>query len=184
MGVRTWLSKGRRLGRGRRASLYRDWGASVVGMTAFPEAKLAREAELCYALLTTVTDYDSWHPDEAAVDAADGVRRVAGERRAFAGDGGPARFAATFANVLRLRPGAGRRTADRSGGDSGGGAHSVGPDPGAATGGNGMTLLVTGWVAMDDIETPFESRKRVLGGPRHRRRWRGSSSPIRGSWRR
>lgn len=49
--------------------LYRDWGASVVGMTAFPEAKLAREAELCYALLTTVTDYDSWHPEEGAVDA-------------------------------------------------------------------------------------------------------------------
>jgi 5'-methylthioadenosine phosphorylase len=50
--------------------LYRSWGASVVGMTAFPEAKLAREAELCYALLTTVTDYDSWHPEEESVDAA------------------------------------------------------------------------------------------------------------------
>ena len=52
------------------SQLYRDWGASVVGMTAFPEAKFAREAELCYALLTTVTDYDSWHPDEESVDAA------------------------------------------------------------------------------------------------------------------
>ena len=50
--------------------LYRSWGASVVGMTALPEAKLAREAELCYTLLTTVTDYDSWHPTEAGVDAA------------------------------------------------------------------------------------------------------------------
>jgi 5'-methylthioadenosine phosphorylase len=49
--------------------LYRGWGASVVGMTALPEAKLAREAELCYTLLTTVTDYDSWHPTEAEVDA-------------------------------------------------------------------------------------------------------------------
>jgi 5'-methylthioadenosine phosphorylase len=38
-------------------------------MTALPEAKLAREAELCYTLLTTVTDYDSWHPTEAGVDA-------------------------------------------------------------------------------------------------------------------
>jgi 5'-methylthioadenosine phosphorylase len=49
--------------------LYRSWGAKVVGMTALPEAKLAREAELCYTLLTTVTDYDSWHPAEAGVDA-------------------------------------------------------------------------------------------------------------------
>jgi 5'-methylthioadenosine phosphorylase len=51
------------------SQLYRSWGASVVGMTALPEAKLAREAELCYTLLTTVTDYDSWHPTEAEVDA-------------------------------------------------------------------------------------------------------------------
>lgn len=49
--------------------LYRSWGASVVGMTALPEAKLAREAELCYALITTVTDYDAWHAEEGAVDA-------------------------------------------------------------------------------------------------------------------
>ncbi|MFN0094349.1 MAG: S-methyl-5'-thioadenosine phosphorylase [Dehalococcoidia bacterium] len=50
--------------------LYRQWGASLVGMTGIPEAKLAREAELCYALLATVTDYDSWHESEATVDAA------------------------------------------------------------------------------------------------------------------
>jgi 5'-methylthioadenosine phosphorylase len=50
--------------------LYRTWGATVVGMTAIPEAKLAREAELCYALVAAVTDYDSWHESEAAVDAA------------------------------------------------------------------------------------------------------------------
>jgi 5'-methylthioadenosine phosphorylase len=41
--------------------LYRSWGASVVGMTALPEAKLAREAEICYATLAFVTDYDCWH---------------------------------------------------------------------------------------------------------------------------
>jgi 5'-methylthioadenosine phosphorylase len=52
------------------SNLYRRWDASIVGMTAYPEAKLAREAELCYALLTTVTDYDAWHPEEEAVDAA------------------------------------------------------------------------------------------------------------------
>lgn len=52
------------------SELYRSWGASVVGMTALPEAKLAREAELCYALLAAVTDYDAWHGEHDAVDAA------------------------------------------------------------------------------------------------------------------
>ena len=41
--------------------LYRSWGASVIGMTALPEAKLAREAEICYAILACATDYDCWH---------------------------------------------------------------------------------------------------------------------------
>jgi 5'-methylthioadenosine phosphorylase len=41
--------------------LYRSWGADVIGMTALPEAKLAREAEICYAVIACVTDYDSWH---------------------------------------------------------------------------------------------------------------------------
>ncbi len=40
---------------------YRQWGMDIIGMTALPEAKLAREAELCYATLACVTDYDSWH---------------------------------------------------------------------------------------------------------------------------
>ena len=52
------------------SELYRSWGASLVGMTALPEAKLAREAELCYAMLAAVTDYDAWHAEEATVDAA------------------------------------------------------------------------------------------------------------------
>ena len=41
--------------------LYQSWGASVIGMTALPEAKLAREAEMCYSVLATATDYDAWH---------------------------------------------------------------------------------------------------------------------------
>jgi 5'-methylthioadenosine phosphorylase len=44
------------------SQLYRSWGADVIGMTALPEAKLAREAEICYATLAFVTDYDCWHP--------------------------------------------------------------------------------------------------------------------------
>ena len=49
------------------SELYRSWGASVIGMTALPEAKLAREAEICYATLALVTDYDTWHEAEADV---------------------------------------------------------------------------------------------------------------------
>ncbi|KNG94829.1 S-methyl-5'-thioadenosine phosphorylase [Pseudaestuariivita atlantica] len=48
---------------------YREaWGCDVIGMTNMPEAKLAREAELCYASVAMVTDYDSWHPDHGEVD--------------------------------------------------------------------------------------------------------------------
>lgn len=51
------------------SKLYRDvWGCDVIGMTNMPEAKLAREAELCYASVAMITDYDSWHPDHGAVD--------------------------------------------------------------------------------------------------------------------
>ena len=51
------------------SKLYREvWGCDVIGMTNMPEAKLAREAELCYASVAMITDYDSWHPDHGAVD--------------------------------------------------------------------------------------------------------------------
>ena len=45
------------------SKLYRSWGCDVIGMTNMPEAKLAREAELCYASVAMVTDFDCWHPD-------------------------------------------------------------------------------------------------------------------------
>jgi 5'-methylthioadenosine phosphorylase len=67
------------------SELHRSWGASVIGMTAMPEAKLAREAEIAYALLALSTDYDCWHADEAEVSVADVVavlrRNVALSRR-------------------------------------------------------------------------------------------------------
>jgi 5'-methylthioadenosine phosphorylase len=50
--------------------LYRSWGADVIGMTGMPEAKLAREAEMCYASVAMVTDYDCWHEDHGAVDVS------------------------------------------------------------------------------------------------------------------
>jgi 5'-methylthioadenosine phosphorylase len=52
------------------SQLYRSWGASVIGMTNMPEAKLAREAEICYCTVAMVTDYDSWHEDHGTVDVA------------------------------------------------------------------------------------------------------------------
>jgi len=54
--------------------LYKSWGCHVVGMTNMPEAKLAREAELCYATVAMVTDFDCWHPDHDHVDVSAIVR--------------------------------------------------------------------------------------------------------------
>jgi len=51
------------------SQLYRSWGASIIGMTAMPEAKLAREAELCFCTVAMVTDYDCWHTTHGAVTA-------------------------------------------------------------------------------------------------------------------
>jgi len=56
------------------SELHRSWGASLIGMTAMPEAKLAREAEICYANVAMVTDFDAWHPHHDAVDVAQVVQ--------------------------------------------------------------------------------------------------------------
>ena len=59
--------------------MYREsWGCDVIGMTNMPEAKLAREAELCYASVAMVTDYDSWHPDHGEVDISDIIATLTG----------------------------------------------------------------------------------------------------------
>ncbi len=50
--------------------IYRQWGVDIIGMTVFPEAKLAREAEICYAVMAHVTDYDVWHETEEPVSVA------------------------------------------------------------------------------------------------------------------
>jgi 5'-methylthioadenosine phosphorylase len=57
--------------------MYRAWGADVIGMTAMPEARLAREAQLPYGVLAMVTDYDCWHETEEAVEAAEVFRVMA-----------------------------------------------------------------------------------------------------------
>ncbi len=60
------------------SKLYRDWGCHVIGMTNMPEAKLAREAEICYASIAMVTDYDSWHPNHGAVDVSEVIKTLQG----------------------------------------------------------------------------------------------------------
>src|SRR5688572_17659512 len=62
------------------SNLYRTWNVDVIGMTNLTEAKLAREAELCYATMALVTDYDCWHPDHDDVD----VEQILGYLRANA----------------------------------------------------------------------------------------------------
>ncbi len=78
------------------SELYRSWGSDVIGMTNMPEAKLAREAELCYATIAMVTDYDCWHPDHDAVTVdslievlrgnADNARHLIGQLAPRLGD--------------------------------------------------------------------------------------------------
>lgn len=60
------------------SELYRSWGCDVIGMTNMPEAKLAREAEICYATLAMVTDYDCWHDDHDEVDVASVIKVMKG----------------------------------------------------------------------------------------------------------
>ncbi len=80
------------------SQLYRTWGADVIGMTAMPEAKLAREAELPYAIAAMVTDYDCWHPAHASVTIEQVVQvllanaaRAGALVTALAGELGPTR---------------------------------------------------------------------------------------------
>ena len=67
------------------SKMYRAWGCDVIGMTNMPEAKLAREAELCYASVAMVTDYDCWHDDHGAVDVATVVRTLTANAEAARG---------------------------------------------------------------------------------------------------
>src|SRR5213078_4852662 len=80
------------------SELHRSWKADVIGMTNMPEAKLAREAELCYATVAMVTDFDCWHPDHDQVadivkvlhaNSANARRLVADVIPRLAGDAAP-----------------------------------------------------------------------------------------------
>ncbi|CAK5272784.1 unnamed protein product [Mycena citricolor] len=76
-GVKLWTGKtlvvmeGPQFSTRAESLMYRQWGGDLIGMTALPEAKLAREAEISFALIATSTDYDAWRPHEAGVTAAE-----------------------------------------------------------------------------------------------------------------
>ncbi len=87
------------------SNLYRSWGCDVIGMTNMPEAKLAREAEICYATVAMVTDYDCWHDDHAAVDVASIIRGHACEYGKGAAFGGHGSRRISRANIPHVRSG-------------------------------------------------------------------------------
>ena len=68
--------------------LYKDsWVCDVIGMTNMPEAKLAREAEICYASIAMVTDFDCWHPDHDNVEVTDIIKTLSGQCNGWQRDG-------------------------------------------------------------------------------------------------
>ena len=82
---------------------YKELGYSVIGMTNMPEAKLAREAEICYATVAMVTDFDCWHPDHDAVTVQDIIKVLNDNADTRQAPGGAARRAISRASTSRAR---------------------------------------------------------------------------------
>ena len=87
------------------SNLYRSWGADVIGMTNLQEAKLAREAEICYATVAMVTDYDCWREghDAVTIEEIVAVLHQNADERGQGGEGGRGRDARRAHLRLRLR---------------------------------------------------------------------------------
>lgn len=97
------------------SNLYRSWGASIIGMTALPEAKFAREAEIAYGALCFATDYDCWHTEEVSVDmiiqrlhtnaanAAQAIRNLAAGFDKLARENSPAHLALDTALLTQVQ---------------------------------------------------------------------------------
>ncbi len=86
--------------------LYRSWGADIIGMTNLQEAKLAREAEICYTTIALVTDYDCWHPEPRLGDRGHDHRQPDAEREDRAADHRRRRRRAAVRALVRVRVGA------------------------------------------------------------------------------
>ena len=107
------------------SNVYRSWGADVIGMTNLQEAKLAREAEICYVTIAMVTDYDCWHPhhDQVTVAQIVPVLTKNAENAAKVVTATVGRDAEN--EIVQMRLGAGACDYDRSGEDSGGDEREV-----------------------------------------------------------
>ena len=110
------------------SQMYRGWGADVIGMTALPEAKLAREAEMCFAVLATATDYDAWHADARRRDGRRRPRQPEAERGPLGNGAAPSHPQARRHGRLRMPVGALKRYRN----EAGAGAEGDVGTPGAA----------------------------------------------------
>ena len=141
--------------------LYRSWGAHVIGMTNLQEAKLAREAEICFATLALATDYDCWNESAGDVE----IEHVSGGAARTMWTWRSVRSGAPWRNCRRRAP-APVRSALKGCYHHRTGAHSQKTPRGVAADYReiSMSVLVVGTVAFDSIETPFGSAERILGG--------------------
>ena len=108
------------------SNLYRSWGMDVIGMTNLQEAKLAREAELCYTTIAMVTDYDCWHPEHDAVTVNDIIANLTQNAANAAKLVKAAVAAMPEMRDLQMRIGAGARSDHRPQGDSRGHSQEAG----------------------------------------------------------
>ena len=169
--------------------IYRSWGVDIIGMTNMPEAKLAREAELCYATLALATDYDVWHETHEAVSveavvqnllknvatAKDVLRRVIPAIAPPRGCECPSLLknavdhqpqSAFPAATRKKLDSYSTRTFRANGTGVGGCTHSRPPSVkgGLTVPATMSDLLVVGSVALDSVETPFGKVQEALGG--------------------
>ena len=108
------------------SNLYRSWGMDVIGMTNLQEAKLAREAEICYTTIAMVTDYDCWHPEHDAVTVNDIIANLTQNAENAAKLVTAAVAAMPDVRDLQMRIGARARSDHRSQDDSRGHAQEAG----------------------------------------------------------
>ena len=144
------------------SKLYRSWGMDVIGMTNLQEAKLAREAEICYVTLALVTDYDCWHPDHDSVTVemiiqtlmqnAETAQRAIAEAITKL----PVARSCECGSALKYRAHHAARGRAGAGEERPGADHRKIPfmNP----------ILAVGSVAFDSIKTPFGEATRVVGG--------------------
>ena len=145
------------------SQLYRSWGMDVIGMTNLQEAKLAREAEICYVTLALVTDYDCWHPEHDSVTVDMIVQTLHEKRRDRPARHCRSHHQAAGCALMRLRLGAEIR-ADHAARRRArpGQANDLAPIIGNVSFMN--PILAVGSVAFDSIKTPFGEANRVVGG--------------------